>query len=198
MTLLIWLGVIVIVAGGAYLLVLQQRGTLPGSKAKKQLPSLKRNVFNLQIGDIVQYMGIDWVVEGKLTYTVDEYSWMEYMLQDDNDIRWLSVEEDDTVEVALLEATNQLDISETPPPKKLTFGDENYKCVDSGLASMTREGTVKRRKASRCQYFDYEGSGDKVLSIEVWDGEIEVTIGNRINPRSLTILPGDGNRVYGM
>ncbi|MDY6898552.1 MAG: DUF4178 domain-containing protein, partial [Cyanobacteriota bacterium] len=43
-----------------------------------------------------------------------------------------------------------------------------------------------------------EGSGDKVLSIEVWDGEIEVTIGNRINPRSLTILPGDGNRVYGM
>ena len=70
---------------------------------------LFRSVFNLQVGDIVQYMGIDWVVEGKLTYTVDEYSWMEYMLQDNNDIRWLSVEEDDTVEVALLEATNQLD-----------------------------------------------------------------------------------------
>ena len=143
-------------------------------------------------------MGIDWFVEGKLTYRDGEYSWMEYMLQDDNEIRWLSVDEDDTVEVALLEATDRLDISETPPPKKLTFGDENYKCVDSGVASMTREGTVKRRTASRCQYFDYESSGDKVLSIEVWDGETEVTIGDRINPRSLTILPGDGNRVYGM
>lgn len=197
MTLLIWLGVIAIVAAGAYLLVRQQRGTLPGSKAK-ELPSLKRNIFNLQIGDIIQHMGIDWVVEGKLTYTEDGYSWYEYMLQDDDEIRWLSVDEDDTVEVALLEASNQLDISETPPPKNLTFGDDNYKCVDSGVASMSREGTLQRRAASRCQYFDYESSGDKVLSIEVWDGEIEVTVGNRINPRSLTILPGDGNRVYGI
>ncbi len=197
MTLLIWLGVIVIVAGGAYLLVLQQRGTLPGSKPK-ELPSLKRNVFNLQIGDIVQHMGIDWVVEGKLTYTVDEYFWCEYMLQDDDEIRWLSVDEDDTVEVALLEASDRLDVSQTPPPRQLNFADENYKCVDSGVASMTREGTVQRRTASRCQYFDYDGSGNKVLSIEVWDGETEVTVGHRINPRSLTILPGDGNRVYGL
>ena len=157
MTLLIWLGVIVIVAGGAYLLVLQQRGALSGSKSK-ELPSLKRNVFNLQIGDIVQHMGIDWVVEGILTYAVGEYTWFEYMLQDDNEIRWLSVD----------------------------------------VANMTREGTVQRRTASRWQYFDYKGPGDKVLSIEVWDGETEVTVGYRINPRSLTILPGDGNRIYGM
>ncbi|MGD1913633.1 MAG: DUF4178 domain-containing protein [Rivularia sp. (in: cyanobacteria)] len=196
MTLLIWLGVIVIVAGGAYLLVLQQRGALSGSKSK-ELPSLKRNVFNLQIGDIVQHMGIDWVVEGILTYAVGEYTWFEYMLQDDNEIRWLSVDEDDTVEVALLEATNQLDVSQSPP-QQLSFADENYKCVDSGVANMTREGTVQRRTASRCQYFDYKGPGDKVLSIEVWDGETEVTVGYRINPRSLTILPGDGNRIYGM
>ena len=195
MTLLIWLGVIVIVAGGAYLLVLQRRGALPGST--KELPSLKRNIFNLQIGDIVQHMGIDWVVEGKLTYTVDEYSWCEYMLQDDEQIRWLSVDEDDTVEVALLEASDRLDVSQTPP-NKLTFADENYKCVDSGIASMTRVGTVQRRTAQTCKYFDYEGSDDKVLSIEIWDGETEITVGHRINPRSLTILPGDGNRVYGL
>ena len=197
MTLLIWLGVIVIVAGGAYLLVLQQRGALPGSKSK-ELPSLKRNVFNLQIGDIVQHMGIDWVVEGKLTYTVDGYTWFEYMLQDNNDIRWLSVEEDDTVEVALLEASDRLDISQTPPPRQLTFADENYKCVDSGVATVTSISAVQHCKPQTCEYFDYEGSNDKVLSIEVWGGETKVTVGYRINPRSLTILPGDGNRVYGL
>ena len=197
MTVLIWLGIIAIVAAGAYLLVLQKRGALSGSSKPKELPSLKRNIFNLQIGDIVQYMGVDWVVEGKLTYTVDEYSWLEYMLQDDNEIRWLSVDEDDTVEVALLEATDRLDISESPP-QQLNFADENYKCVDSGVARMTRLGTIQRRKAQTCEYFDYKGSDDKVLSIEVWDGEIEVTVGYRINPRSLTILPGDGNRVYGI
>lgn len=198
MTLLVWLGIIVMVAAGVYLLVLQQRGELSGGSKQKQLPSLKRNIFNLQIGDIVQHMGIDWVVEGKLTYRVGEYSWFEYMLQDNNQIRWLSVDEDDTVEVALLETTNQLDVSQSPP-SQLTFADENYKCVDSGVASMTREGTVLRRTAQTCKYFDYEGyNGDKVLSIEIWDGEIEVTVGYRINPRCLTILPGDGNQVYGI
>ncbi len=198
MTQLVWLGIIIIVAVGVYLLVLQQRGGLSSGSKHKQLPSLKRNIFNLQIGDIVQHMGIDWVVEGKLTYRVGEYSWFEYMLQDNNEIRWLSVDEDDTVEVALLETTNQLDVSQSPP-SQLTFADENYKCVDSGVASMTREGTVQRRTAQTCKYFDYEGyNGDKVLSIEIWDGEIEVTVGYRINPRSLTILPGDGNQVYGI
>lgn len=62
---------------------------------------------------------------------------------------------------------------------------------------MTRKGTVVRRNAQRCQYFDYESSSDKVLSIEIWDGEMEVTVGERISPRSLTLLPGDGQRVYG-
>ncbi|MDJ0732689.1 MAG: DUF4178 domain-containing protein [Nostocaceae cyanobacterium] len=191
-----WFLIILVVTAGAVLLILQRRGTLsPGSK-HKELPSLHRNVFNLQIGDIIQYLNRDWVVEGRLTYNVGEYSWYEYMLQDEDDIRWLSVEEDDRVEIAFLEPSNQLDISDTPP-KELNFGGDNYRRVDSGVAKMNRVGTIKRRTAERCQYFDYEGSDDKVLSIEIWDGEVEVTVGDRISPRSLTLLPGDGKRVYG-
>ncbi|MDJ0616848.1 MAG: DUF4178 domain-containing protein [Calothrix sp. MO_192.B10] len=191
-----WLAVILIVGVGITLLVMQQNGMLSAGKKRPELPSLKRNVFNLQIGDIVQYLGRDWVVEGSLTYDVDGYTWMEYMLQDGDDIRWLSVEEDDMVEVAFLEANNQLDVSQNPP-QQLNFAGETYRCVDSGTAKMTRKGTVVRRNAQRCQYFDYETPNDKVLSIEIWDGEIEVTVGERINPRSLTLLPGDGMRVYG-
>lgn len=197
MTLLVWFGIIIIVAAGVGLLVLQQRGTLSAGHTQKELPSLKRNIFNMQIGDIVQHMGIDWVVEGKLTYAVDKYTWFEYMLQDGDEIRWLLVDEDDTVEVALLETNNQLDVSQTPP-RQLNFAGDNYQCVDSGVASMTRVGTIQRRAAAHCEYYDYQGSGNNVLSIEVWDGETEVTIGQRINPRTLTILPGDGTRVYGV
>ena len=50
------------------------------------------SIFDMQIGDIVQYLGRDWVVEGKLIYQEGGFSWLEYMLQDGNDIRWLSVE----------------------------------------------------------------------------------------------------------
>ena len=194
---LLWFGAILIVAVAGTLLVLQQRGVILTGNNHKELPSLERNLFNLQIGDIIQYMGRDWVVEGKLTYNVGGYIWFEYLLQDNNDIRWLSVDEDDRVEVAFLEPTNQLEISQTPP-KQLTFADEIYRCVDSGMAKMTRVGTTLRKTAERCEYFDYKGNGDNVLSIEIWDGEVEVTIGYQINPRSLTLLPGDGKRVYGV
>ncbi|NJL63977.1 MAG: DUF4178 domain-containing protein [Methylacidiphilales bacterium] len=177
----------------------QEQPRLKGQE-NKQLPSKKRNpsecsIFNLEIGDIIQHLGIDWVVEGKLTYKVGAYSWFEYLLQDDEKIAWLSVEEDDIVEVALLEPTNQLDISNIPP-QELNLAGEVYKLEDSGTARMTRTGLTMRRTAEKCEYFDYEGSGKKVLSIEIWDGDIEVSIGEKISPRSLTILPGDGKTVY--
>ena len=136
------------------------------------------------------------MVEGRLDYQVGEYIWYEYLLQDGERIHWLSVDEDDRVEVALLEPTNQLDFSGTPP-KQLTFAGETYQCVDSGIASMPRIGTTLHRGAERCRYFDYEGSNPNVLSIEEWDGRMEVTVGQRINPRMLTLLPGTGQRIYG-
>ncbi|MFW6360016.1 MAG: DUF4178 domain-containing protein [Chroococcales cyanobacterium] len=192
---LVWLVIILVVAGAVTLVVFQQQGKLPG-KSSRSLPPLERNVFTLQIGDIVQYLGTDWVVEGKLTYDDDGYTWLEYLLQDGDRIAWLSVDEDDRVEVALLEPSNQLDIS-TTPPKEITFVGETYSLVGSGNASMTRTGTTLNRTAERCQYYDYQGNDNKVLSIEVWKGEYEVTVGNRINPRMLSLLPGSGERLYG-
>lgn len=194
--LFVWLGIIAIVATGVVLLVLQQRGTLPGVGGSRQLPPLERTVFTLEIGDIVQYMDTDWVVEGRLTYEDDGYTWFEYLLQDGDRIRWLSVDEDDRVEVFLLEPNNQLEISKEPP-KQLAFEGETYRCVESGIATMTRIGTTLRRTAERCRYFDYEGAQNRVISLEDWNGDIEVTVGQRINPRMLTLLPGTGSRVYG-
>lgn len=194
--LFVWIGIIAIVSAGIVLLVLQQRGALPGTGGSRNLPPVERTVFTLEIGDIVQYMDTDWVVEGRLTYEDNEYTWFEYLLQDGDRIRWLSVDEDDRVEVALLEPTTQLEVSQQPP-KQLTFAGETYRCVESGMATMTRIGTTLRRTGEHCQYFDYQGSNDQVLSIEDWDGEIEVTVGQRINPRMLMLLPGNGSRVYG-
>jgi len=193
--LFVWLGIIVIVSVALILLALQQRGVLSGIGESRHLRPTERTIFTLEIGDIVQYMGTDWVVEGRLTYEDKGYNWFEYLIQDNDSIRWLSVDEDDRVEVSLLEPTNQLEVS-NEPPKQLMFEGETYRCVESGIAKMTRTGTTLRRTAERCRYFDYEGSDNRVLSIEDWDGEIEVTVGERINPRMLTLLPGTGEQVY--
>jgi Domain of unknown function (DUF4178) len=191
----IWLGIIAVSAAIIYTQRKQILKLLNPPTSTQTLAPINRTIFDLEIGDIVQHMGIDWVVEGRLTYQVGAYYWYEYLLQDKDKIAWLSVEEDDRVEVALLEPTNQLDVSKDPPPE-LNFAGEIYTCTDSGKARMTRTGLTMKRTAEKCQYFDYESTDRKVLSIEIWDGDVEVSVGEKITPRSLTILPGDGRTVY--
>ena len=188
----IWIGIVLTVLLALFLIVKQKR--LKTLRNRENLPS-SPNLFNLQIGDIVQYLGDDWVVEGKLTYDDEGYIWFEYMLQDGERLRWLSVEEDDLVEVTWLEPVNTLEFSGTPP-QQLTWAGEFYRCVDSGIAKMSRVGTIQRRQAEECRYYDYEGAEGKFLSLEDWGGEIEVTVGQRIRPSSLSFLPGSGNSVY--
>lgn len=193
----LWLFIIIMGVLGVVLYMRQQSGkSLPFTSQPQALPSLERTVFTLEVGDIVQHMGTDWVVEGKLVYDDQGYSWLEYLLLDGSRRQWLSVEEDDVVEVALLEVTTALEVGTNPPPE-LTFANESYRHKGSGMAHMTRTGSTLNRNAERCQYFDYQGPNNKILSIENWDGDIEVTIGQKIHPSMLTLLPGDGQRIYG-
>jgi len=193
----LWLVIIILGVIGIALYARQQSGkSLPFAGQPQALPSLERTVFTLEVGDIVQYLDTDWVVEGKLVYDDQGYSWLEYLLQDGPRRQWLSVEEDDVVEVALLEVTTSLEVGANPP-SQLTFADQTYRQKGSGTAKMTRQGSTLNRNAERCHYYDYQGPDHKILSIENWGGDIEVTIGQKIHPSILTLLPGDGRRIYG-
>lgn len=194
---LVWIGIIAVVAVGVFWLIRQQNQPLNPSRQANSLKPVDRTVFSLEIGDIVQYLGTDWVVEGKLVYNDDGYTWLEYLLQDGDRIRWLSVEEDDQVDVFWLEPAQGLEIAGSPP-QQLNFAGVAYRCIESGTAEMTRVGATLNRKAESCQYFDYAGADQQILSIEDWGGELEVMVGQRIRPRELCLLPGDGRRVYGI
>jgi hypothetical protein len=186
--------IIALVIFGIYLFLQQQKESPSNNPEENNSPE-NRTIFNLQLGDIVEYYGRDWVVEGKLIYEEDGYTWIEYLLQDQQEIRWLSVEEDDRVELTLLQPTRNLDIPRNPP-NPITFEEETYRCVDSGVAKMRREGSVLNRNAEQCRYFDYESEDGKLLSVEEWNGEIEVTYGEEINPSEISIYPGEGRSVY--
>lgn len=187
---------LLIVVAGIVLLVMQQQGKLPFVTPKPKLSPQDRNIFNLEIGDIVQHDGIDWFVEGKLIYSDTSESWFEYLLRDDDRILWLAVEEDDFVEVSLLKEVDFLNIS-IPPEKVITVENIEYSLVDSGTATAMRLGNTLNRQEQKCEYYDYKGSGLHRLSVEVWGNDIEVTVGQKINPKSLGFLPGDGQKVYG-
>ncbi|MDX2228915.1 MAG: DUF4178 domain-containing protein [Leptolyngbyaceae cyanobacterium bins.349] len=189
----LWIGIIAIAIVGT-VIVIQRRNALPGRK-EQALPPLQRTIFTLQIGDIVQYAGADWVVEGRLTFDDNGYTWFEYMLQDDNTVRWLSVEEDDRVEVYWMETAANLDIS-GKPPAQISHNGITYNQIETGVARMTRIGTTLNKQAQICRYYDYAATNDQALSVEDWNGDLEVSVGRRIRPSSLTLLPGDGRRVY--
>lgn len=192
-----WIVILVLAILGVFLYWQQQQGkSLPFASPPAALPSLERTVFTLEIGDIVQHLGSDWIVEGKLTYNDQGYTWLEYLLQDGSKRQWLSVEEDDVVEITWLEPTSALDIG-GQPPTQISFADHIYQQKGAGTAQMTHQGSTLNRTAQTCQYYDYQTPDGKVLSIENWNGDIEVTVGQKIHPSVLTLLPGDGRRIYG-
>lgn len=191
----IWLGIVLIAIAGIVLVILQSQDRLGGTPKQKDLPPLKRTIFTLQVGDIVQYQDSDWVVEGQLTFNENGYIWLDYILRDQDFVRWLSVEEEDRVEVCWMEPISDLEISRIPP-KSLTYAGQTYQMDSSGTARMSQLGAVLNKQGQTCNYYDYSGPDDRVLSVEVWDGDVEITVGRKIRPSSLTFLPGDGRKVY--
>lgn len=153
---------------------------------------------SIGIGDIVQYLDRDWVIEDKLRYEEvcdgqengqERYIWFDYMLQDGNDIRWLSVEEDDSLKISMLEQISNLELVK-PPPQKLTHEGITYQLQEHGIAKMTRSSSSMRPSTEQCSYFDYEGPFNRVLSIEEWNVKIETTVGTIISLEHLNFMRG--------
>ena len=159
-------------------------------------------LFDLKVGDIVQHGATDFVVEDRLVYRQGEFSWLEYLLRDKDQSVWLVVNEDDNL-VVTLEREIDLPLSlDSKPPSQLEVDGRVYRLSERGTADVTAEHRRVNRRLGFCQFFDYRSGSSAVLSIELWGetasgaGELEVTVGERIQPLSLSLLPGDGQSVY--
>jgi len=165
------------------------RGRLPGSDVKA-LPRKEATVLNLRVNDIFSWMGQDFLVEGKLTYRESGDVWWEHRLVDGGDVRWLGVEDDDELEVAMWQEID-LHVGEGGPPETLEWEGQSYRCVERGEARVTRDGKTGRKEGLSCRYWDYESSGDAMLCVERWGRSWEVSAGEPLSEGSYDILPGD-------
>lgn len=148
------------------------------------------NLLNLKINDIVTYFGTDYMLEGRLDYMEDGYTWVTYMLVDGDDVKWLSVEDDDQLEVSLWEEVEDLQVAQNPP-EFLEYRGERFRMKEKGRARVNQQGHTRNKMGMSVEYFDYDGDGDNMLSVERWGGSVEVSIGQEIRPSTLDVLPGD-------
>jgi len=152
---------------------------------RAQPPPLdRRHLFNLRIGDIVQARGQDWVVEDRLLYEQSAgIQWLEYRLQDGAESRWLSVCEDDELEVAWHRKADPAELAEPASapslrdavPEGLEWAGRCYRKIERGTASLRAEARVLNRRVGVCTFADYEaldgGDGpDGLISLEWWGG----------------------------
>ena len=155
---------------------------------------LQPTLFTLSIGDIVQYLGRDWVVEDRLIYSHSGWEWVEYQLQDGHDIRWLSVEEDDTLAVTLTQTVQDCRLKSPLPPEVINYQGTVYQKIEFGRVEMRRQRFLQRVETGL--FYDYKGPEKQVLCVEVWGNEIEVSVGEQLIPYQLVLLPGQGQSVY--
>ena len=209
MTSLIALLLVLAAAGAVLLVALQRRRRERGRPAGPQ----ERNLFNLRVGDLVQAQGRDWVVEDRLLYEQPGgFQWLEYRLQDGSDSRWLSVCEDDELEISWLRRADLAELLDPQAlravvPERLRWAGRDYRRIEKGAATLRADARVMNRRVGVCTFADYEAVGaadgpDRLLSLEWWGGggdpagEIELTVGDRLDAGALALLPGDGRSVY--
>ena len=132
-----------------------------------QPASAERSVFNLEIGDIVQNDLRDWIVETIYQYDQDGFKWIEYLLRDGDDVVWLSVVEDDWLELSWMTPVPSEDVAVSMPLRdSILFDGVSYQRVDRGLARFRTIGR-SRNQDGFCQFHDYKGPDQRCLSVEI-------------------------------
>lgn len=202
----IWLLLLLLLLLALALLAWQRRRQVRRGADPGLLPE-PRTLFSLRQGDIVQFDGRDWVVEDRLLYDDDGFQWLEYLLQDGPERRWLSVVEDDWLELGWLEPVPRQGVEELAGlarrfPPRLRWEGITYQLRETGSATLTASSRAMNRRPEGCRYGDYEADGGRLLTVEIWaggndqPGAVELSLGRRIDPALVSLLPGDGRSVY--
>jgi hypothetical protein len=172
------------------------------SHAPRALPHAPRGqraptVFTLEVGDIVEHGGVDYFVESRLTYESEGMEWLAYMLvtgRGSEEDRWLSVEEDDRLDVYLLRTVPPTEVPAAlaEVPRQLTFRDHSYALDERGMATVHRQKRSGATETLACTYADYTAPGGHVLCVERWGNDVEVLVGHTVVLNTLTLMPGNG------
>lgn len=142
----------------------------------------------LKVGDVIAHEGRDFLVRGTLAFDQDGFRWQEHHLDDASVRRWLSVEDDEELELCLWTAVDAPDLA--PGAGELSWDGTTYVRKEQGRATFTASGSTGTGPSGTVEFVDY-AAGAKRLSFERYGsaGDWEVGIGEVVNERALDIYP---------
>lgn len=141
----------------------------------------------LQVGDVIHYEGRDFIIRGTLELEEGGFRWREYFLDDVQARRWLSVEEDEQLEICLWESVSAPEL--TPGSHRLEYQGVVYSLDERGRANYQATGTTGTGTAGQMEYVDY-AAGDRRLTFERYgDVSWEVAVGEVVPEYALDIYP---------
>ncbi len=137
---------------------------------------------NIKINDALSYGGGDYVVSGKITYSIPTGTFWAFLLSDKGKPQWLRVGPGS--QVAVCTETSQ----EVPAslPETAEIGGVSFTRDATGSAKVTVEGAAGTKRGS-VDYSRYSGPEWKTLWIEDFGGEKRIMQGTTVDPSEIKL-----------
>ncbi len=189
---------IALIVGGVFVFLRGRKQANAGPSAPAGLPEAPApepiggaDVRALKVGDVVNYENRDWIVEGTLRFDQGGFRWDEHRLVDGPDSLWLSVEDDEGLEIVIWERLRGAALE--PGAGTLEHVGVTYELDERGRANFTSEGTTGAPGGGKAEFADY-ANGDRRLAFERYgdDGGWEISAASVISEHVLDIYPSRG------
>lgn len=156
---------------------------LSALEAKKSPPAELLTLANLKLNDAIEYAATDYLVAGKLTYTIATGSFWAFLLQDGNQKLWLRVGPGN--EIA---ACKQIQFTVSSPlPETLEYSGETLTRHTSGQAQVSVEGAGGIKRGT-VEYARYSSESGACLWIENFGTETRIMFGHTLDVTEVKIF----------
>jgi hypothetical protein len=161
------------------------------TQAGDEGPAAERTLLTLQVGDVVQHLGTDYVVEGVLSFAGEDGGPQPrlYRMVDGARERYLYVTGGDGVDPLLLDETALA--AGASPADALEHAQQHFRVREVAQATALRHGTVgPRRLGGRVTLRSYSAGAAARLVLLEWADHLDAFAGERVAHHLLDVLPG--------
>jgi hypothetical protein len=167
----------------------KDEGEAHAAERKKLMAPAERSPTTIQVGDVVQHLGRDFLVEGVVTLSEDGRGARLYRLFDDGGEHFLYAKSGGADPLLLAPVVIAVE-GGAEPPERLDHVGVPYRQSARVQASAIRVGQLGARKHSdRVRLFEYAGPGPARLLLVDWGDRVEAFAGERVLAGALEILP---------